>query len=152
SLASLYQGAADGRAGAQSRLPSRLQQVDGGQGLAAQRLARALHRERVGAPEPARHGRGSFRTRRQGAGRGMSRLLAIIILMLSAGAALAQTPAYQEVPSFAETIAKGDLPPIDQRLPEHPAVAQFQWPGQAPGHYGGELDILMSSAQATRYP
>jgi peptide/nickel transport system substrate-binding protein len=77
--------------------------------------------------------------------------LALVIFLLSAGAALAQTPTYQEPPSLAGKVAKGDLPPIDKRLPEHPAVAAFQWPGQVPGQYSDELDTLMSSAKDTRY-
>jgi peptide/nickel transport system substrate-binding protein len=81
----------------------------------------------------------------------MSRLLALLILALGIATAFAQTPAYQEVPTLAGKVAKGDLPPIEQRLPEHPALAQFQWPGQVPGQYGGELDTLMSSAKDTRY-
>jgi peptide/nickel transport system substrate-binding protein len=81
----------------------------------------------------------------------MRRLLALLILALGVGNAFAQAPAYQEVPSLAEKIAKGDLPPIEQRLPETPAIAAFQWPGQVPGRYGGELDTLMSSPKDTRY-
>jgi peptide/nickel transport system substrate-binding protein len=81
----------------------------------------------------------------------MSRLLALMLFVLSASAALAQTPAFQEAPSLAKAVAKGDLPPVDQRLPDHPAVAALQWPGQVLGHYSGELDTLMSSAKDTRY-
>jgi peptide/nickel transport system substrate-binding protein len=81
----------------------------------------------------------------------MRRLLPLLILAFGVGNAFAQAPAYQEVPSLADKIAKGDLPPIEQRLPETPAIAAFQWPGQVPGQYGGELDTLMSSAKDTRY-
>jgi peptide/nickel transport system substrate-binding protein len=81
----------------------------------------------------------------------MRRLLALLIFAFGVGNAFAQAPAYQEVPSLADKIAKGDLPPIEQRLPETPAIAAFQWPGQVPGQYGGELDMLMSSAKDTRY-
>jgi peptide/nickel transport system substrate-binding protein len=84
----------------------------------------------------------------------MKTLLALVLVAFSAGAALAQTttpPTYEEVPFFADDVAKGDLPPIAQRLPDNPAVAQFQWQGQVPGKYSKELDILMSSAKDTRY-
>ena len=84
----------------------------------------------------------------------MKALLALLLVAFSAGAALAQTttpPTYQEVPFFADDVAKGDLPPVAQRLPDNPAVAQFQWPGQVPGKYSKELDMLMSSAKDTRY-
>ena len=60
-------------------------------------------------------------------------------------------PVYQEVPFFESQIKNGKLPPIAERLPDDPAVASFEWPGQAPGNYGGELTMLMSSAKDTRY-
>ena len=78
-------------------------------------------------------------------------LPAFLLALLAAGNAVAAVPVYQEVPAFAEQVKKGKLPPINERLPENPAVASFGWPGQAPGNYGGELDILMSSAKDTRY-
>ena len=40
--------------------------------------------------------------------------LALVIILLSAGAALAQAPTYQEPPSLAGKVAKGDLPPIEK--------------------------------------
>ena len=107
--------------------------------------------------EPDRHGRRSLRARQQGAGGGMRgraiRYLALPLLALAllSSAARADDPAYPEVPYFADDVAKGDVPPIAQRLPEHPAVAQFQWQGQVPGKYSKELDMLMSSAKDTRY-
>ncbi len=81
----------------------------------------------------------------------MRRLIALLILALGVGTAAAQTPAYKEVPSLADKIKAGNLPAIEQRLPDQPSVAAFQWPGQGPGEYGGQLDILMSSAKDTRY-
>ena len=83
----------------------------------------------------------------------MKALLALLLVAFSAGAALAQTttPTYEEVPFFADDVAKGDLPPIAQRLPDNPSIAQFQWQGQVPGKYSKELDMLMSTAKDTRY-
>jgi peptide/nickel transport system substrate-binding protein len=83
----------------------------------------------------------------------MKALMALLLVAFSAGAALAQTttPTYEEVPFFADDVAKGDLPPVAQRLPDNPSIAQFQWQGQVPGKYSKELDILMSSAKDTRY-
>jgi peptide/nickel transport system substrate-binding protein len=81
----------------------------------------------------------------------MNRLFALLLAICSIGTAAAETPAYKEVPSLADKVKSGDLPPIEQRLPDQPAVAVCQWPGQGPGQYGGELDILMSSAKDTRY-
>ena len=82
---------------------------------------------------------------------GVALALCLTAVALFSSAARADDPAYPEVPYFEDDVAKGDLPPVDQRLPEHPAIAQFQWPGQVPGKYSKELDMLMSSAKDTRY-
>ena len=89
----------------------------------------------------------------RGAGRRMKRVLAFVGLLLLMGAvsAAAEVPVYQEVPFFESQVKEGKLPPIAERLPAAPAVADFQWPGQVPGHYGGELTMLMSSSKDTRY-
>jgi len=62
-------------------------------------------------------------------------------------AATAPAIAYVSPPFFAEAEQKGDLPPVAERLPEHPAVATMEKLGQ----YGGELHTLLSSARDTRY-
>ncbi len=78
-------------------------------------------------------------------------VLPLLALVLGLAQARADDPKYQQSPSLDEAVSKGDLPPVEQRLPENPSVAQFQWPGQVPGKYSKELDILMSSAKDTRY-
>jgi peptide/nickel transport system substrate-binding protein len=57
---------------------------------------------------------------------------------------------FVESPMLSERVAKGELPPIQERLPKVPAVAAMAWPGQEPGHQGGELKLLMASAKDTR--
>ncbi|HEY4162713.1 MAG TPA: ABC transporter substrate-binding protein [Dongiaceae bacterium] len=54
---------------------------------------------------------------------------------------------YISPPYFAKDEQDGKLPPVAQRLPEHPAVAEMDKPGQQ----GGELHVLLSSARDTRY-
>src|SRR5262245_26198782 len=80
----------------------------------------------------------------------MKSLLALMTLLVAADGALA-APSYQEPPFLADAVKKGDLPAIGDRLPEHPAVAEFQWPGQTPGQYGGEMTTLFSSAKDIKY-
>ena len=52
--------------------------------------------------------------------------------LLAAAASLAA--GYRDAPMLAERVAKGELPPVEQRLPEKPAVVQ---PVESIGTYGG---------------
>jgi peptide/nickel transport system substrate-binding protein len=58
--------------------------------------------------------------------------------------------AFVEPPSLAEQVAAKTLEPVDERLPEVPAVVKFDRPGLAPGQYGGTLKMIMSRAKDTR--
>jgi peptide/nickel transport system substrate-binding protein len=80
----------------------------------------------------------------------MKPVLALVALLLASGSALA-APTYQEPPFLADSVKKGDLPPVGERLPQAPAVAEMQWPGQTPGQYGGDLTTLMSSVKDIKY-
>ena len=77
----------------------------------------------------------------------MRRAFALAVLLLALGAGLAQAalPVYQEPPFFEKQVKKGELQPVAERLPADPMVAAFDWPGQVPGQYGGELTMMMSS-------
>ncbi len=78
-----------------------------------------------------------------------------VALAMSAGIAFANQPAapasFVEPPSLAEAVAKGELPPVAERLPQTPAVAAMAWPGQTIGKPGGQLTMLMSSPKDTRH-
>src|SRR5690606_31607511 len=52
-----------------------------------------------------------------------------------------------EPPVLAAQVDEGALPPIGKRLPNPPAVAAMDWPGQTPGRHGGTLNTLMGSAK-----
>ncbi|HVJ34967.1 MAG TPA: ABC transporter substrate-binding protein [Terriglobia bacterium] len=61
----------------------------------------------------------------------------------------AATPApasYISASYFSAEEAAGKLPPVEQRLPEHPAVAKMA----ETGRQGGEIRMLMASAKDTR--
>ena len=74
---------------------------------------------------------------------------AVTILAVLAGAAAA-APRYVEVPSLAERVASGELPPVEQRLPAHPSVVALTGDELAPGRHGGELRLLMGRAKDVR--
>ena len=69
---------------------------------------------------------------------------ALLAGLIQTGTGWAQS--YSDSPAFADKVASGDLPPVSQRLPEHPAVADMS----EAGRYGGELAMLMGSAKDTR--
>ena len=63
--------------------------------------------------------------------------------LLSINAACAD---WISAPYFAKDEQDGKLPPISERLPEHPAVAEMSEQGQQ----GGELKTLLNAARDTR--
>jgi peptide/nickel transport system substrate-binding protein len=76
----------------------------------------------------------------------MKSLLAFLFgaaLLLAAGGAAA---ALQETPYFADAVASGKLPPVAQRIPSEPALAELETLGQP----GGDLRMLMANAKDTR--
>jgi peptide/nickel transport system substrate-binding protein len=74
-------------------------------------------------------------------------IAAVLALGLFAAFGAARAEELVSPPYFKQDEQDGKLPPVAQRLPEHPAVAQPDKIGQ----YGGELHTLMSSARDTRY-
>src|SRR5262249_11258845 len=155
SAASLYQGLAGRRARTRSELSPRLRQADGRQGLAALPLAGALHPQREGAAGPARCRRGTFRARGEEPGGSMRRVLLLLAALLFAGSAPIDAGAdgqhFHEAPELQKLVMKGKLPTVEERLPQDPAIATFEWPEQVPGEYGDELDMLTASSKDARY-
>ena len=60
------------------------------------------------------------------------------------GAAAVRTGKYGEAPMLAEMVARGELPPVEQRLPEVPRVLQVE----EIGTYGGTLQQVRSHDQS----
>ena len=54
--------------------------------------------------------------------------------------------ALRETPYFAAAVASGKLPPVTQRIPREPALAELE----TLGHPGGDLRMLMASPKDTR--
>ena len=80
----------------------------------------------------------------------MLRGLSIALLGLAALAAPAGAePALIETPSLAAAVAAHELPPVAERVPQHPLIAEFI-DGAVPGTPGGELHALMGGARDTR--
>src|SRR5882757_3550986 len=59
-------------------------------------------------------------------------------------------PSMQETPMFAEQVKSGALPPVDKRIPARPSIVDHFAGSDGPGHPGGQINILVSSARDTR--
>jgi peptide/nickel transport system substrate-binding protein len=74
-----------------------------------------------------------------------------LVLAAAAAATLAAAPVFgAESPMLAELVSKGQLPPLEQRLPAPPKTMTFDHPYHAPGKYGGELVLLMGRSKDVR--
>ena len=79
----------------------------------------------------------------------IGRLLAFLLLwLIVTGAAFA---AYLEPDVLTEKVAKGDLPPVDQRLPAEPRRIDVKAMGREPGQYGGTARMIIGSQRDIRY-
>ncbi len=55
-----------------------------------------------------------------------------------------------EPPILAEAVARNELPPIAERLPDSPSRAAMSVEGQVAGEHGGTLTMLMGRAKEIR--
>src|SRR5438128_2378273 len=79
----------------------------------------------------------------RGAGEGFFAALLCAVVLLLPGPAQA---ALLETPVFAAAVAKGELPPVNRRVPSEPSLAELETIGRP----GGELRLLMASPKDTR--
>jgi peptide/nickel transport system substrate-binding protein len=70
-------------------------------------------------------------------------VFALLVLAATSGAAEA---ALQETPYLAAEVAAGKLPPVVERIPREPALAELETLGRP----GGDLRVLMASPKDTR--
>ena len=73
-------------------------------------------------------------------------LLAALLLVPGAGAA-----EYVETPSLAGRVAADSLPPVAERVPDEPLVADLAARGRAPGRHGGLMRMFVTRAKDVRY-
>ena len=55
-----------------------------------------------------------------------------------------------EAPMIADKVAKGELPPLEERLPKEPMIVDYAAENKTQGKYGGDMRILMGKAKDTR--
>ena len=61
-------------------------------------------------------------------------LLAVLLIAITAMGLVSSQSMYNEAPALAEMVAAGELPPVDERLPDEPLVIE---PVEEIGQYGG---------------
>ena len=75
-------------------------------------------------------------------------------LFLAAAVVAAASPAAAldlvETPSFDAAVAAGELPPVAERVPETPLVADLEARGRVLGRHGGEMRLLVGRAKDVR--
>lgn len=76
-----------------------------------------------------------------------ARLAALAALVFLPGAASAQV----ETPFFAPQVERGELPPVRERLPQAPLVADLEARGRTIGRHGGDIVGLVGRARDIRY-
>lgn len=76
-------------------------------------------------------------------------LAALVLLLFGLAAAPATAVTLRETPMYQEKVAAGELPPVDQRVPEVPAVVQMNGK-KSIGRHGGELRTLIGRAKDVR--
>lgn len=59
-------------------------------------------------------------------------------------------PAMKEVPSLAELVKSGSLPPVDRRIPQKPLVVSKFAGADGFGQPGGDMNMLIANARDTR--
>ncbi|MEM0991178.1 MAG: ABC transporter substrate-binding protein [Pseudomonadota bacterium] len=70
-------------------------------------------------------------------------------LVLMAGPVLATDPI--ETPYFADKVAAGELPPVAERVPAEPLVADLAARGRTEGKHGGTIRMFVSRSKDVRY-
>ncbi|MFC3227293.1 ABC transporter substrate-binding protein [Marinibaculum pumilum] len=76
--------------------------------------------------------------------------LAATVLLAGGRDGAAAERQLQEAPALAEMVAKGELPPVADRVPQPPMVVDLEASGQTVGKPGGTLHTLIGRARDVR--
>lgn len=71
-------------------------------------------------------------------------LLAAVLAAALGGGLLIGEAIAGEAPELTGKVEAGELPPLEQRIPENPMVVDLEATGKAVGKYGGSLRMLMA--------
>jgi len=73
-------------------------------------------------------------------------LMALLLIMPGVHPAMARDVSPVETPAFAARVASGQMPPVAERLPIEPSVAEME----TLGRHGGQIRLLMGRAKDIR--
>lgn len=79
----------------------------------------------------------------------MLRAIAFVLFSICAAAAMAN-PVMQESPSLAEAVAKGELPSVNERVPDRPLIVDLAAKGRSFGQQGGTLRTNVTRSKDVR--
>ena len=82
--------------------------------------------------------------------RSLTSFAAITSLAVGLSSANAATMTYKESDVLLGAVTSGALPPVAERVPAEPSIADFTREGAKPGQSGGEIRVLMAKAKETR--
>lgn len=80
----------------------------------------------------------------------MFRFIAVCLLILTTAPAQAEVPAPSESSFWKSEVQRGDLPPVEDRLPSQPLVVDLEAKGRSYGDQGGTLRTLVSRSKDVR--
>ena len=81
-------------------------------------------------------------------GRILTATIGFVMIWIAAVGAVPLPPP-QETPMFADRVRAGQLPPVAQRIPEHPRILERFAGGDGPGQPGGQLNMLVAAPRDT---
>ena len=73
----------------------------------------------------------------------------VLWLALSTSSSVYAVDSFVETASLLARVQSGELPPVEQRLPNDVQVVQLR-PGQSPGEHGGQMRLLMGKQKDIR--
>ena len=81
----------------------------------------------------------------------LNQTAAAVLAICAVWAMPAHAGDYIEQPYFADQLAAGELPAVQDRVPAEPLVVDLEAKGRNVGSYGGKLNILGSRDKSVRY-
>jgi len=79
----------------------------------------------------------------------MKQLICILLLALLYSSPLRAAESLQETTSLLASVQSGEMPPIEQRIPQEPEVVKLA-AGMEPGLQGGQMRLLMGKQKDIR--